>query len=651
MHVYSKAEIIYVWLGREEVDGTRTVFGFPESLLNPYSNMFLILTSHTCGLRIQAAAPSRRRWRLHKRLNRPAYQNPPQSGDCQRCMLESSFQGLQCILECEYWKRRWIIQETFASYRQFLLCGDAAVTLDEMNRAVSLCRKSCDWNSGVVKVSSWFNIIMTFRTFYQGNARPSLCQAIKLSREFKSTDPRDAIFSLLGVYLEGLQLIPTPNYSQPITHIMRDLTKALIQKYKSLNFILINGIDRAIRPGLQRLPFWAPNWLSGNLPPRAYRLAVENRKRDRPRVCFSDTIDRNYSLGQGKILRVQGIYIGRVVTMTSITNPSDDVSSPYPNQLIRSAPLTGSHNRSYYTETEVLTALISCLSLDYQGRHARFPEHFQDFFFHFIFTNARVTWYTFCVQCMSTKSQPSHLNAEIGDVGSTKAHSRRMLSEWLETNAMFEIRGRALKGWIKEEHSILAPILRMFDSIFGIPFMILVVLLIQGPFITIAVLLSTRYRNNLKGNQLALMAIEIIGIGLAAINLLMSVNTYNSIADYHRMSKQRPHYWTPPVNPSKRLIVADKGFLSMVDDRALEGDMFFNLVRCPESVLLRKVGGGRKRYIIVGDCYVHLTPTDQDEYFGPVNEIQKQDTSQQEAEKAKWLNGSRKQRLKEIELV
>ena len=522
-----------------------------------------------------------------------------------------------------------------------MLCGDATITLDEIIRAISLCRESCYWSSEVVEASSWFEIIIKFRAFYQENARPSLCQAIELSREFESIDPRDAIFSLLEICHDGPELVP-----QPVAHIVRDLTKALIWKHGWLDFILINGMDRVNRPGLQRLPSWAPDWLSGNLPPRAYRLADESRKRDRPRICLGHTIDRNYSLGQGEILRVQGILIGRVATMTSTTNLSDDVSSPYPNQPLRSALLTGSHSRSYYTETQVLTALMTCLSLDFQGRHVCFPEPGWSFV-----SNARVTWHTFCVQCMSTKFQPSHLNAESGDVGSTKAHSRKILSQWLETNATFEIRGRTLKGWIKEEHSNLAPLLRMLDIIFAIPFMIILVLLIWGPPLIIAILLSTSL--NGSADTSGLPVILYIGIGFATvISVPVSANGYLQFAFYReeiRESKQRWDDWTHLVNPGKRLMVADKGFLGMVDDRALEGDILFNLVGCPESVLLRKVEGGRKRYVIVGECYVHLTPTDRDEYFGPVDESW--DSSQQQAEKVKWLNSPRKWKLEEIELV
>ena len=651
-HVYSKAEMTYAWLGREEVDDTKTVFAFLMSLLDPHSNLVLAPTYHTCSLR--PSTPSRRRWRSFKPWNRPTDQNHPQSGDSQRCILQSSIQGLRRILECQYWKRRWIIQESSASYRQILLWGDATITLDEMDRAFSLCRKSCYWKSDVAEVFSWFESITKFRGLYQENARPSLCQAIELSRDFESTDPRDAIFSLLGISHDGPDLVPTPNYSQPVVDIVRDLTKALIWKHKWLDFILINGMDRVDRPRLESLPSWAPDWVSGNLPPQAYGLADERRKRDKPRTCLGDTIDRRFSLGQGKILRVQGTSMGRVATMTSTTNPSHDVSSLYPNRPIRSIPLTGSHSRSYYTEIQFLTALMTCLTLNSEGRHVLFPEHRWNLLEGF--GNTRVTWHTFCLHCMPVKSQSSSLNAESDDVGFTKTHSRRMLSHWLKTNATFEIQGKTLNEWIKEDNSLLALLLRVSDSIHAIPFMVLLILLSCASPLTIAIILSIRYHRYrcafVSGDCEFPPVLPVIVISFGAACFTASGIQIAQFLDYRRQKniyKQTWDDWTHLVNPGKRLIVADEGFLGMVDDRAMEGDFVFNLVGCPESVVLRKVEGGRKRYVVVGKCYVHLTPTDQYEYFGPVRGSG--NTSQQQEEKENWLNGPRKWELEEIELV
>lgn len=337
-HIYSKADMGYAWLGREDIDGTKAVFTFLMSLLDSHSDTALPQTSHTC--RSMTSAPSRSRRYRDQRLNRPTRQSTPQGRDCQRCRLEPCIQGLQRILESQYWRRRWIIQETSACYRQVILCGDAAITLDEMDRALTLCRKSCYWSSGAAKAFSWFESTTTFRRFYQENAKPSLCQALEMSRDFASTDPRDAIFSLLGLCHDGPELVPMPNYSQSVVTIIIDLTRALIWKHKWLGFILINGMDRVNRTGSESLPSWAPDWLSGSLPSQAYRLDDEAKNRAMSQFCLGNTIDRHVSLGQGKVLRVQGTLIGRIATMTSTTHPLDVSSLSLNTQSVLYHPQT-----------------------------------------------------------------------------------------------------------------------------------------------------------------------------------------------------------------------------------------------------------------------------------------------------------------------
>ena len=251
---------------------------------------------------------------------------------------------------------------------------------------------------------------------------------------------------------------------------------------------------------------------------------------------------------------------------------------------------------------------------------------------------------------MAAKSQPSHFNAESDDIGVTKIHSRRMLSQWLETNATFNIRGKTLKGWIKEENSNLAPVLRAFDSILAIPLMILLILLIWAPSLIITIVLSTRDRYVFDDG---LPASLFIAIGFAVVGLLATVIGSFLFSSYRQERKESKHTWddwTHLVSPGKKMIVADKGFLGMVDDRAMEGDMLFNLVGCPESVVLRKVEGGRKRYVLVGTCYLHLTPTDAHEYFGPMRDGWTTSQQQEEA-RAKWMDGPKKWKLEEIELV
>lgn len=279
--------------------------------------------------------------------------------------------------------------------------------------------------------------------------------------------------------------------------------------------------------------------------------------------------------------------------------------------------------------------------------------------------NARITWHTFCLRCMPPKSQLTHLNSAASDVESSQAHSGRMFLQWLETNATFQIRGKTLKGWIKEERSNLATLLRVFDSILAIPFMFLLVLLLFTLTIVMYFFLATKY-DCAMGNvdvPCGLPVLLYITIGSAVVIWPVTVFGILLFCSYRKKKKESKKIWddwTHLVDPGKRLIVADRGFLGMVDDRAMEGDLLFNLVGCPESVVLREVRGrghgnrdrGREgmKYVIVGKCYVHLAPTDQYEYFGP-DRPHWYDTSQPQEVKERWLNAPRKWKLEEIELV
>ena len=197
-HIFSKASMTYSWLGTEEDSTTAAVTFFMSLLDSPDSDLALAQTPHTCQRR-----------RPNHQANREV---SSQNGDCRCCQVESSFRALQRILQRQYWKRRWIIQETSVSYRPLLLCGNAAITLDELDQAVSRCRVSYYGHLVTETSFSWFDVTMKFRHSYQKGDKTSLCRAIALTREFESTDPRDAIFSLLALCYDGPELILTPNY-------------------------------------------------------------------------------------------------------------------------------------------------------------------------------------------------------------------------------------------------------------------------------------------------------------------------------------------------------------------------------------------------------------------------------------------------------
>lgn len=318
-----------------------------------------------------------------------------------------------------------------------------------MDQAITRCRESCYWSLGTERAYPWFKTTTKFRHSYQEDAKSSLWQAIGLSREFESTDPRDAIFSLLGLCHDGPELVPTLNYFQLVETIVINLTRALIRKHIYLDFILVNRINRT---GTEVFPSWAPIWLSRSPPSQTYDLT---EKRAEPRFCLGDSRDRNLPLGDGKVLRVQGISISRIVTMSSTTNPVG-VASLYPSQSTSSVSFSDSPTPIYYTSYQVLTALLSCLTLHPQSQrhqHVYFEDHKWSPVA--LVSNTRVIWHTFCLRCVIPKTQPSQLNPESSDVENSKLHSKRIFSQWLEINATLPIQGRLWNDGPKSRTPIL----------------------------------------------------------------------------------------------------------------------------------------------------------------------------------------------------
>jgi hypothetical protein len=214
-------------------------------------------------------------------------------------------------------------------------------------------------------------------------------------------------------------------------------------------------------------------------------------KRAKTRCYLGDSTGRNVPLGEGKVLRVQGIPIGKIVAMASTTNPMD-VFSLSPSQSASSAPLSHRPTPSYYTSCQVFTALLSCLTLTSQSQHVHFWDHSWGLMKGRLRDNARVLWHICCLLCVPPNTRPSQPNPESSDIENSKIHAKRMFSQWLKTNAVFLIHRKILKGWTRGWTSWLTPVFRVLDSLLAIPFVIVLILINYAPTITMVILLTTR---------------------------------------------------------------------------------------------------------------------------------------------------------------
>jgi Heterokaryon incompatibility protein (HET) len=162
--------------------------------------------------------------------------------------------GIKAFFELPYWRRVWILQEISKGPNVKILFGPFTMSWDEMTKVLP------------AEKFDFIHDIKVFRERERSGNRIGLLQALISSRRSLATDPRDKIYALLDLTSDGTELVPTPNYTQPIEAVYSDLTKSLLRKRDNIPCLLLakRGSD------MSRIsPSWAPDWknLNGDLAP------------------------------------------------------------------------------------------------------------------------------------------------------------------------------------------------------------------------------------------------------------------------------------------------------------------------------------------------------------------------------------------------
>ncbi|KAG4437372.1 hypothetical protein IFR05_007136 [Cadophora sp. M221] len=196
----------------------------------------------------------------------------------------------------DWFYRSWVLQEAVLGKRVILLVGDAACSLDFVMQFWDLAKRRdtpeilkhgplADEYTRILHLSPVSGMkelrdikhpkqtvstaenddTVDEETSSHGNsiqkleAKSDLLDLLILSRVNQATDPRDKIYSLLGLAREDLVAKSiTPNYSEANTTaiLYRDIATKFIRAGRGTDLLKHAGIDQKI-PGL---PSWVPDW-------------------------------------------------------------------------------------------------------------------------------------------------------------------------------------------------------------------------------------------------------------------------------------------------------------------------------------------------------------------------------------------------------
>jgi hypothetical protein len=204
--IYSRAAEVVVWLGEEADDSAIAMSEIAstgpknhlESLEWPWRSQPWVLESRT-------------RAAVMALFQRPYWK---------RWVYSSAFlAGAQKLIDY----RVWIIQEVSKARRLLVICGTHSVLWENLSRFLD--------NTGIRLPEA--SSLQKFRdeeigAVRYGTTRPSLYEALIRSQHCLASDDRDKIYAILGLASDGADIVPTPNYRQPLAKVYFDVFMGML---------------------------------------------------------------------------------------------------------------------------------------------------------------------------------------------------------------------------------------------------------------------------------------------------------------------------------------------------------------------------------------------------------------------------------------
>ncbi|KAI3401955.1 hypothetical protein diail_6515 [Diaporthe ilicicola] len=297
-NLYSKARRVLVWLGQDKAKFANLAF------------------TTVCEIVRSWRPPSDpQRFTSYKQAFEPRKET--------LSIDEDRWTALQAMFQTEYFTRFWVIQELVLGQNATIVWGDHTISwgLVGISAAWLLTRgwaTNPDW-----PISAAYNAFLIYvlplarRSAMSSFSKLDLSAVLAMTMgKFKSTDPRDRIFALLGLPFSGNDpqkgTLVSPDYTADVQSVYLSATKRMLTQDANLRLL------SAVQHGLEidsSSPSWLPKW---DQPPSTEPLALRQEHgyyANGGELFFpgDDTFGAD-----GKSLTLTGL---KVTTVTAVTAP------------------------------------------------------------------------------------------------------------------------------------------------------------------------------------------------------------------------------------------------------------------------------------------------------------------------------------------
>jgi hypothetical protein len=172
--------------------------------------------------------------------------------------------SVERLLLSPWWRRVWTLQEYIVARKFIFYCGKKSMDREDIKVAtfaIWLCRKI---DSTLVKHGAFDPAWVRRRLYmwYRKKTQMSIIALAAYMSACKATDPKDRLYSLLGL-AKDRYLVDPPNYMHSERIVYSELVKGFVEKHKSLDIICFtHGFNRHNVTSATKgeMPSWVPDW-------------------------------------------------------------------------------------------------------------------------------------------------------------------------------------------------------------------------------------------------------------------------------------------------------------------------------------------------------------------------------------------------------
>lgn len=211
--------------------------------------------------------------------------------------------AVDLLLEREYFRRMWIIQEIAKARDVELWCGTDRLPLTTFETFVKSYVSSRNLDT--------FHALRLFRARERqsriGVPRMLLSEALLRTRTARATDPRDKLYAILGLTIDGNEVIPIPNYVASHQQILEQANQYMVADEGQGNLMLVGAYCPADTRRASN-PSWSIDWADiPSLPP--WTIVAASKPRET--LEFRSAVSKKANTRRNAI-RLSGVFLDTI---------------------------------------------------------------------------------------------------------------------------------------------------------------------------------------------------------------------------------------------------------------------------------------------------------------------------------------------------